>query len=65
MGFSRRRPGREGRPRYTAYYGDIRGRERSAGTFARKKDAAKAPRASPDRAAASLTSAYSRSDSEN
>ena len=39
MGFSRRRPGREGRPRYTAYFLDIRGQERSAGTFARKKDA--------------------------
>jgi hypothetical protein len=39
MGFSRRRPGRDGRPRYTAYYLDIRDRERSAGTFAHKKDA--------------------------
>jgi integrase len=39
MGFSRRRPGRDGRPRYTAYFLDIRGQERSAGTFARKRDA--------------------------
>lgn len=39
MGFSRRRAGRDGRPHYTAYYLDIRGRERSAGTFGRKKDA--------------------------
>jgi integrase len=39
MGFSRKRAGRDGRPRYTAYYLDIRGRERSAGTFVRKKDA--------------------------
>ena len=39
MGFSRRRPGRDGKPRYTAYYLDIRDRQRSAGTFGRKKDA--------------------------
>ena len=39
MGFSRKRTGRDGKPRYTAYYLDIRGRERSAGTFGRKKDA--------------------------
>jgi len=39
MGFSRRRIGRDGNPRYTAYYLDIRGRERSAGTFSSKKDA--------------------------
>jgi integrase len=39
MGFSRRRPGRDGRPRYTAYFLDIRGQERSAGTFARKREA--------------------------
>ncbi len=39
MGFSRKRKGRDGRPRYTAYYQDLRGREVSAGTFARKADA--------------------------
>ena len=39
MGFSRRRADRDGRPRYTAYYLDVRDRERSAGTFGRKKDA--------------------------
>jgi integrase len=39
MGFSRRRTGRDGRPRYTAYYLDVRGRERSAGSFGRKRDA--------------------------
>ena len=39
MGFSRRRKGRDGRPRYTAYYRDLRGREMSAGTFTRKADA--------------------------
>ena len=30
MGFSRKRTGRNGKPRYTAYYLDIRGQERSA-----------------------------------
>jgi site-specific recombinase XerD len=39
MGFSRRRRGKDGRPRYTAYHRDLRGREASAGTFARKADA--------------------------
>ena len=39
MGFSRKRTGRDGKPRYTAYYFDIRGQERSAGTFSNKKDA--------------------------
>jgi hypothetical protein len=39
MGFSRKRVGRDGKPRYTAYYVDIRGQERSAGTFSSKKDA--------------------------
>ena len=39
MGFSRKRIGRDGKPRYTAYYLDIRGQERSAGTFPNKKDA--------------------------
>jgi integrase len=39
VGFSRRRVGRDGRPRYTAYYLDIRGVERSAGTFSSRKDA--------------------------
>jgi Phage integrase, N-terminal SAM-like domain len=39
MGFSRKRPDRNGKIRYTAYYTDSRGRERSAGTFAQKKRA--------------------------
>ena len=39
LGFSRKRTGRDGKPRYTAYYLDIRDQERSAGTFGRKKDA--------------------------
>lgn len=42
MGHSRVRAGRDGKPRYTAYYWDIRGRERSAGTFSSKKEADKA-----------------------
>lgn len=42
MGFARRRTGRDGRPRYTAYYRDLRGREMSAGTFATKREADRA-----------------------
>src|ERR1700722_8320805 len=42
MGFARKRTGRDGRSRYTAYYLDIRGQERSAGTFSSKKDASDA-----------------------
>ncbi len=38
MGYSRARADRNGKPRYTAYYWDIRGMERSAGTFSKKKD---------------------------
>jgi integrase len=39
VGQSRRRIGKDGRPRYTAYYTDLRGRRRSAGTYATKKEA--------------------------
>jgi integrase len=42
LGFSRKRTGRDGRPRYTAYYVDVKGRERSAGTFSTKKESDKA-----------------------
>lgn len=42
MGHSRKRIGRSGKPRYTAYYLDIRGTERSAGTFGSEKAADKA-----------------------
>ena len=42
MGFSRRRNGLRRRVRYTAYYVDLQGRERSAGTFATKRDADRA-----------------------
>jgi len=39
VGFTRKRRGKDGKPRYTAYYGDLRGRQVSAGTFSRKADA--------------------------
>jgi integrase len=39
VGHSRRRLGADGKARYTAYYDDIRGARRSAGTFARRKQA--------------------------
>lgn len=42
VGFSRKRTGRDGKPRYTAYYVDIKGRERSAGTFSNRKESDKA-----------------------
>ncbi|TDE33643.1 site-specific integrase [Actinomadura sp. 6K520] len=42
MGQTRKRLGKDGKPRYTAYYDDIRGQRRSAGTFASKKEADKA-----------------------
>ena len=39
VGFPRRRLGRDGKPRYTAYYMDVKGKERSAGTYATKGEA--------------------------
>ena len=42
MGYSQKRIGRDGKPRYTAVYHDLRGERRSAGTFSNKKDADKA-----------------------
>lgn len=42
MGQSRKRIGRDGKPRYTAYYDDATGRRRSAGTYATRRDADKA-----------------------
>ncbi|MFG2091946.1 tyrosine-type recombinase/integrase [Spirillospora sp. NPDC048824] len=42
MGQTRKRVGKDGKPRYTAYYDDIRGQRRSAGTYASKKEAEKA-----------------------
>ncbi len=37
MGYSRKREGRDGKNRYTAYYRDLKGRERSAGTYGTKR----------------------------
>lgn len=42
MGQSRKRVGRDGKARYTAYYDDVTGRRRSAGTFASRRDADRA-----------------------
>jgi integrase len=42
VGFSRKRQGATGRPRYTAYYRDVSGRARSAGSFSNRKDADRA-----------------------
>jgi hypothetical protein len=39
VGFSRKRLDRHGKPRYTAYYIDLKGCERSAGTYRTKKEA--------------------------
>ena len=39
MGYTQKRTGHDGKPRYTAVYHDLRGERRSAGTFANKKDA--------------------------
>jgi integrase len=42
MGYTRLRIDGRGERRYTAYFKDLRGRERSAGTFVRKRDADRA-----------------------
>ncbi|MEV4323096.1 tyrosine-type recombinase/integrase [Microbispora rosea] len=42
LGYSRKRVGRDGKPRYTAYYMDLKGMEKSAGTFSSKKEADRA-----------------------
>ena len=42
MGWSRRRTGADGKPRYQASYRDTRGRLRTAGTFTNRKDADRA-----------------------
>jgi len=41
MGYVLTRRGKDGKPRYTAVYRDIRGRKRSAGTFATEREANK------------------------
>jgi integrase len=42
MGFLKKRIGKDGKPRYTAVYVDLRGAERSAGTFPNEKAANRA-----------------------
>lgn len=42
MGYSKKRIGKDGKPRYTACYLDMRGQLYSAGTFSSKKDSDKA-----------------------
>ena len=42
MGYSQKRVGADGKPRYTAVYHDVRGERRSAGTFSSKRDADRA-----------------------
>jgi integrase len=39
MGYTQKRTGHDGKPRYTAVYHNLRGERRSAGTFPNKKDA--------------------------
>ena len=42
MGFARERVGADGRVRYTAVYRDLKGRQRSAGTFSQRREADRA-----------------------
>lgn len=42
MGFSRERPGKDGKVRYAALYRDVKGRQRSAGTFVTQRRADRA-----------------------
>jgi hypothetical protein len=42
MGYAKKRVGEGGKPRYTAVYVDLRGSERSAGTFPSEKAANRA-----------------------
>jgi hypothetical protein len=42
VGYAKKRVGKDGKPRYTAVYVDLRGSERSAGTFASEKAADRA-----------------------
>jgi integrase len=51
MGQSRKRIGGDGKPRYTAYYDDVTGRRRSAGTFTSRRQADKAWQSAEARAA--------------
>lgn len=51
MGQSRKRIGRDGKARYTAYYDDLRGERHSAGTFATRREADRAWQAAQTRVA--------------
>ena len=42
MGWSRKRLGSDGKVRYTALYRDLKGRQRSAGSFATERQADRA-----------------------
>ena len=42
MGFARERVGADGTVRYTAMYRDLKGRQRSAGTFSQRREADRA-----------------------
>ena len=43
MAYAKPRIGKDGKIRYTACYVDLRGHERSAGTYAAKKEAGRRP----------------------
>ena len=47
MGQSRKRVGGDGKARYTAYYDDVTGRRRSAGTFASRDGMRTGPGSAP------------------
>jgi hypothetical protein len=42
VGFTRERAGKDGKPRFVALYRDLKGRQRSAGTYASKRQADRA-----------------------
>jgi hypothetical protein len=49
VGFSRERVGKDGKPRYVALYRGLKGRQRSAGTFASRRQADRLRRAHQQR----------------
>jgi hypothetical protein len=51
VGFSRERPGKDGKVRHAALYRDVKGRQRSAGTFATERQADTSSRGRRDEAA--------------
>jgi hypothetical protein len=60
MGYAQKRPGRDGKPRYTAVYHDLRGERRSAATFSSKKDANTAWQRAEAKAAEGRLNTFSR-----